>query len=255
MTTISVGFMYAMKKTAWNPRVSPRLACGWNHPIKDLDGAGGPQGKWQVFQHQTRAQNQCFYFLSERVCRLLLPSEAAEVFGPSGRTSSRNEPNFKRVWEILVDKQLTSSVGGDVFLCCLFKSFLLPLLSRFGEKSSSNSTGKLRSFTPEVSQKLRVWRCWVDYFVGGWTSFGFSWETVDLSSVSLSSPTRRRHALDFPSFTTHGHRLLPLACSRGLVHLLAHLLVRSSSSTLLFRSLVIGLVSLSRRFHLVVLRM
>lgn len=39
------------------------------------------------------------------------------------------------------------------------------------------------------------------------------------------------------------------------LHLPAHLLVLSSSSILLFLSLVIRLVLLSRRFHLVVLRM
>ncbi|KAI9517447.1 hypothetical protein NQZ68_004664 [Dissostichus eleginoides] len=59
-----------------------------------------------------------------------------------------------------------------------------------------------------------------------------------------------------PSFTLHGHRPPPLACSLGLSRRLhARLFVLSTSSTLLSLSLVIGLVSLSRRFHSVVLRL
>eukprot|EP00064_Thunnus_orientalis_P007834 superscaffoldBa00000892_g7856 len=75
---------------------------------------------------------------------------------------------------------------------------------------------------------------------------------------SIEEQTPRPHAAIFSTslLTLHGHRSLPLTCSLGLsCHLSARLFVLSSSSTLLFLSLVIGLVSLSRRFHSVVLRM
>lgn len=91
-------------------------------------------------------------------------------------------------------------------------------------------------------------------FLGSRASFGFSGETVDLSAVSLSSPTRCRQILDFPPSLSTGIASCLSLVHAASFHLAARLLVLSSS-TLLFLSLVISLVSLSRRFHLVVLRM
>jgi len=146
---------------------------------------------------------------------------------------------------------------GIIFLCCMFKKLSATISVQVWRMNSTNSTEKLWSSTVTASL----------VFPRGCTCNGVGWIILlgvnrfwILMRESLSlhcfpqQPDQTPPSSRLPSITTHGHRFLPLACSRGLpFHLLAHLLVlsSSSSSTIIFLSLVIGLVSLSRRFHMV----
>lgn len=148
--------------------------------------------------------------------------------------------------------------GGDFVL-----SFLQPSPPRFGERIGQIP---LKSFGPhlktgaetssELSRRLRVERCWVDYFLlGAEHRLDSPRENAEISpTFPLSSPTTRRPSSRLPSFTTHGHRSPPRSFTRPLSPPPCPSL-RARFVFYLLISLVIGLVSLSRRFHLVVLRL
>ena len=121
------------KKTVRHPRAIPRLTCGRNHPIKDLVNEPVLKANERYFNIRLKHRNQCYYFLAERVRRLLLPSEAAEVFGPSRRFSSHYKPNLKKSGTLyrLIDNQYPA--WGLFFCAACLKSFLQPFLSKFEE--------------------------------------------------------------------------------------------------------------------------
>lgn len=248
-----------LEKTVWNPpRATPPLTCGRNHPVKDLmNEPVVPKANERYFNSRlfnlTRAQKPCFYVLPERGCRLPLPSEAAEVFWC--RSSSRDKPNLRDTgWE-------TNQLLAWGFCVSCPMEFCNRTPCKSGEQVLQI---QLEGFHPRLkirelsflSWRLWGWKAWLDYLVGSWASFGFPRETVrwDLPSASLSSSTTRRHLLDFPpSLCTGIGPCLSLVHSAALAISLP--VCSCSSSTLLFLSLVIGLVSLSRRFHSVVLRL
>lgn len=86
MIATSSGFVSHVLKTKEKKKSlkspCPSTTDGWSKPphCRPCERASGSQGKWKAFQYQTQTQKQSLSFLSERVRRLPLSLEAAEVW-------------------------------------------------------------------------------------------------------------------------------------------------------------------------------
>lgn len=208
----------------WKSQCHTTTVCGWNHPsktswmnqwfsrqMKGISIPGSLISDFFFFYSHT----PCFCFLSKRVRRLLLPSDATEVFEPNRRLlvplSSHDKPNLKRY---RLHNQPTFNMG---ILRCLFHwlSVIMPAASLknvFKFSQTSCPSGDKRAFLPFL--EAVGWWGWLDCFGGSWASFGFPWEHWGLPRF----PQQLDHTLPVPrlsSFTLHGHQSLPLACSLG----------------------------------------
>lgn len=127
----------------------------------------------RLFVSDSSTETSVFNFLSERVCRLLLPSQAAEVFGPSGGLvvplSSHSKPNLKQSRTVY---RLRDFKVWGVYAACL-KAFCNHVRPGFGERIlqiplksfDPHPKTNVKTF-PERSRRPWVEGCWVDCFVG-----------------------------------------------------------------------------------------
>lgn len=159
-----------LEKTVWNPRATPPLTCGRNHPVKDLVNepvvlkANERYFNSRLFNLRLKHRNRVFISSPRGCVDCCFLQRLLRFMGPLHDCWCRSPPTINQIEEIQVEKP-TVFLAWGVWVSCLM-AFCIHAPLQVWRTSSSNSVGRLWVFLPLL--EAVGWGGRLDYFVGSW---------------------------------------------------------------------------------------